>query len=66
MTENKLRAMMNTADRRISAKVQQAVIDVMIRKHTWRTAAIRNDCTESGICRCMQRLGFKSTVVDNG
>lgn len=66
MTENELRAWMNTTENATSRKVQQALIDVIIRGKKWREAAIAHGCTESGICRAMKRLGIKSTRVDNG
>ena len=64
MTEKELRATMSAADRRVTPAIQQAVIDVLVKGMKWRHAAIKNDVTESGICRCVKRLGLRSTVVD--
>lgn len=66
LTENQLRQQMTGATRSVSPAVQQAVIDVLIGGMKWRRAAIKNDVTESGIYRCLKRLGIKSTAVGNG
>ncbi len=65
-TEASLRKKMNNAERKVSAAIQQAVVDVLVHGMKWRYAAIRNDVTESGIHRCINRMGFRSTIVDNG
>lgn len=65
MTEKELRQKMNAADRRVSKQIQSAVIAVLVHGMKWRHAAIKHDVTESGICRCIQRLDLKSTVLDN-
>ncbi len=59
MNEKNLTEKMNAADRRVSKQIQLAVIDVLVHGMKWRHAAIKHDVTESGICRCVKRLGLR-------
>jgi hypothetical protein len=41
-----------------STGIRKALIDVLVKGHSRREAAIKNKVTESGICRAMKRLGL--------
>lgn len=64
MDEKELREKMNAAERRVSHSIQNAVVDLLCNGMKQRYAAIKHDVTESGITRCINRLGLKSSVLD--
>jgi hypothetical protein len=40
----------------MSQEMRKAVSDILVHGERWRTTAIRNNVTESGICRAIGRI----------